>query len=47
MRFGAYILIKLYLEKLIDFYIKNHYSNSFAISTLVIVPENFLKTCDN
>ena len=47
VRFGVYILIRLYLEKLIYFYIKNNYdSNSFAMR-LVIAPENFLKTCDN
>ena len=44
VRFGVYILIGLYLEKLIYFYIKNNYdSNSFAMR-LVIAPENFLKT---
>ena len=47
VRFGVYILIRLYLEKLIYFYIKNNYdSNSFAMR-LVIALENFLKTCDN
>ena len=47
VRFGVYILIKLYLEKLTYFYIKNNnYSNSFALR-LVIARENFLKTCDN
>ena len=47
VRFGLYILIRLYLEKLIYFYIKNnYYSNSFAMR-LVIAPENFLKTCNN
>ena len=47
VRFGAYILIRLYLEKLIYFYIKNnYYSNSFAMR-LVIAPEIFLKTSDN
>ena len=47
VRFGVYILIRLYLEKLIHFYIKNnYYSNSFAMR-LVIAPESFLKTCDN
>ena len=47
VRFGVYILIRLYLKKLIYFYIKNNYdSNSFAMR-LVIAPENFLKTCDN
>ena len=47
VRFGVYILIRLYLEKLIYFYIKNnHYNNLFAMR-LVIAPENFLKTCDN
>ena len=47
VRFGVYILIRLYLEKLIYFYIKNNYdSNSFAMR-LVIGPENVLKTCDN
>ena len=47
VQFGAYISIRLYLEKLIYFYIKkNYYSNSFAMR-LVIAPENFLKTCDN
>ena len=47
VRFGVYILIRLYLVKLIYFCIKNnYYSNSFAMR-LVIDPENFLKTCDN
>ena len=47
VRFGVYILITLYLEKLIYFYIKNnYYSNSFAMR-LVIAPENFWKTSDN
>ena len=47
VRFGVYILIRLYLEKLMYFYIKNnYYSNSFAMR-LVIAPTNFLKTCDN
>ena len=47
VRFGVYILMRLYLEKLIYFYMKNkYYSNSFAMR-LVIAPENFLKTCDN
>ena len=47
VRFGAYILIRLCLEKLTYFYIKNnYYSNSFAMR-LVIAPENFLKTRDN
>ena len=45
--FVSAILIRLYLEKLIYFYIKNNnYSNSFALR-LVIARENFLKTCDN
>ena len=47
VRFGVYILIRLYLEKMIYFYIKNNYdSNSFAMR-LVIPPEKILKTCDN
>ena len=47
VRFGVYILIRLYLEKLMYFYIKNnYYSNSFAMR-LVIAPKNILKTCDN
>ena len=47
VRFGVYILIRLYIEKSTYFYIKNNYdSNSFAMR-LVIAPENFLKTCDN
>ena len=46
VRFGVYILIRLYLEKLKYFYIKNNYSNSFAMR-LVIAPEIFLKTCDS
>ena len=46
VHFGVYILIRLYLEKIIYFYIKNNYdSNSFAMR-LVIAPEIFLKTCD-
>ena len=47
VHFGVYILIRLYFEKLIYFYIKNnYYSNLFAMR-LVIAPENVLKTCDN
>ena len=47
VRFGVYILIRMYIEKLIYFYIKNnYYSNLFAMR-LVIALENFLKTCDN
>ena len=46
VQFGAYILIRLCPEKLTYFYIKNNYSNSFAMR-LVIAPENFLKTRDN
>ena len=47
VRFGVYILIRLYLEKTIYFYISNNYdSNSFAMR-LVIALENFLKTYDN
>ena len=42
VRFGVYILIRLYLEKLIYFYIKDNYSNLFAMR-LVIAPENFWK----
>ena len=34
----VYILIKLYLEKLMYFYIKNNYSYTFAMR-LVIAPE--------
>ena len=47
VRFGVYILIRLYLEKLIYFYIKNNYDNNSFAMRLVIAPENFLKTCDN
>ena len=47
VRFGVYILIRWYLEKLMYFYIKNnYYSKSFAMR-LVIAPKKFLKTCDN
>ena len=47
VRFGVYILIRLYLEKLMYIYIRNnYYSNSFAMR-LVIAPKIFLKTCDN
>ena len=41
VRFGVYILIRLYLEKLMYFYIKNnYYSNTFAMR-LVIAPKIF------
>ena len=44
VRFGVYILIRLYLVKLTYFYIKNNYdSNSFGMR-LVTAPEKFLKT---
>ena len=47
VRFGVYILIRLYLEKLIYFYIKNNYYSNLFSMRLVIAPDNFLKTCDN
>ena len=47
VRFGVHILISLYPEKLIYFYIKNNYYSNWFAMRLVITPEIILKTCDN